>query len=227
MSKIFLPVFHSADDIVKLVNELGFLPFFRNDIEGFSIAECCPPELWFSDVDGPWEWKGPIIKKAGCAYGKFYKNKAMFISREWFPDFANYRRDGYDYDSRMDQGIARNKDNAIMLEMMNRDGDILSKQLKALVCFDKESRKSFDPSLSYLQMQCYLTTTDFEYMRDKNGKIYGWGVARYATPEAHFGADFKEKVYLNEPEFSKHKIIDHLKKILPHADEKQIIRLVG
>ena len=225
--KTFLPVFHSAGDIIALVNELGFLPFFRNDIEGFSIAECCPPHLWFSGEDGPWEWKGPIIRQSGCAYGKFYKNKAMFISREWFPDFANYRRDGYDYDSRMDQGIARHKDNAIMLEMMQRDGDILSKQLKAAVCQDKESRKSFDSSLTYLQMQCYLTTSDFEYMRDKSGKVYGWGVARYATPEALFGSDFKQKVYLSEPEVSKQKIIAHLKKILPRADEKQILKLVG
>ena len=132
MSKIILPVFHSADDIVKLINELGFLPFFRNEIEGFSIAECCPPELWFSDVDGPWEWKGPIIKKAGCAYGKFYKNKAMFVSCEWFPDFANYRRDGYDYDSRMDQGIARHKDNDIMslIRSFAKENNVEIKQIK-------------------------------------------------------------------------------------------------
>lgn len=76
-------------------------------------------------------------------------------------------------------------------------------------------------------MQCYLTTTDFEYMRDKSGNVYGWGVARYATPEAQFGSDFKQKVYLNEPEISKQKIVAHLKKILPHADEKQILKLVG
>lgn len=227
MSKIVLPVFHSADDIVKLINELGFLPFFRNEIEGFSIAECCPPELWFSDVDGPWEWKGPIIKKAGCAYGKFYKNKAMFVSREWFPDFANYRRDGYDYDSRIDQGIARHKDNDIMIKLMSLDSDILSKNLKADVCPDKESRKTFDSSLSFLQMQCYVTTTDFEYMRDKNGKVYGWGVARYATPEAHFGADFKDRVYRNEPEESKSRILTHLKSILPDCPEKHILKLIG
>ena len=47
------------EDLERLVEEVGFLPFFAGDIEGFSVEECCPPELWFAgDVDGPWEWKG-------------------------------------------------------------------------------------------------------------------------------------------------------------------------
>ena len=85
----------SPDDIINLVRKIGFLPFFANDIEGFSIEECCPRELWFADgVDGPWEWKGPIAQSGECIYGKFFRGKAGFVSLEWFPDFANYRRDG-------------------------------------------------------------------------------------------------------------------------------------
>ena len=79
----------SAADIVALTNEWGFLPFFENGIPGFSVEELTPKELWFaSDVDGPWEWKGPVIRASGCAYGKFFGGKAVFISREWFLDFA-------------------------------------------------------------------------------------------------------------------------------------------
>ena len=52
---------HSADDLIAAVEQYGFLPFFRNEIHGFSIEELCPPELWFADdVDGPWE-------RSGCA----------------------------------------------------------------------------------------------------------------------------------------------------------------
>lgn len=228
MKNTFLPQICSEQDIVDLVNELGFLPFFENDIDGFSIEDCCPRELWFSHIqDGPWEWKGPVIRDSGCAYGKFYRKKAMFISREWFPDFANYRRDGYDYDSRMDQGIARHKDNGIMLALAEQETDILSKKLKKLTCFDEDSRKTFDASLTYLQMQCYITTSDFEYMLDKNGNVYGWGVARYATPELQFGSFFTDRVYANEPAESKKKLIEYLKKLLPQATEKQILGIVG
>ena len=38
----------SAGELVKLVEELGFLPFFAHDIDGFSVEECCPSELWFA-----------------------------------------------------------------------------------------------------------------------------------------------------------------------------------
>ena len=72
-----LPELHSAEDLAALVEEIGFLPFFKNGIEGFSVQEHTPPELWFSDLEGPWEWKGPVIQTARCAYGKFYKGKAV------------------------------------------------------------------------------------------------------------------------------------------------------
>lgn len=102
---------HSADDLIAAVEQYGFLPFFRNEIHGFSIEELCPPELWFADdVDGPWEWKGPAARSGKCLYGKLFNKKAGFVSREWIPDFANFRRDGYDFDARWDDGLASYKD---------------------------------------------------------------------------------------------------------------------
>ena len=90
----------NINDLKTAVTELGFVPFFENSIPSFSIEEHVDPRIWFSNEDGPWEWKGPVINEIGCAYGKFFEKKAVYISREWFPDFANYRRDGYDFDAR-------------------------------------------------------------------------------------------------------------------------------
>ena len=102
---------HSADDLIATVEQYGFLPFFRNEIPGFSVEELCPPELWFADdADGPWEWKGPAARSGKCLYGKLFNKKAGFVSREWIPDFANFRRDGYDFDARWDDGLASYKD---------------------------------------------------------------------------------------------------------------------
>ena len=101
----------SSDDLIAAVEQYGFLPFFRNEIHGFSIEELCPSELWFADdVDGPWEWKGPAARSGKCLYGKLFNKKAGFVSREWIPDFANFRRDGYDFDARWDDGLASYKD---------------------------------------------------------------------------------------------------------------------
>ncbi|MBR6941255.1 MAG: hypothetical protein IKH65_10635, partial [Clostridia bacterium] len=81
-------------DLEDAVTEFGFVPFFSNSVPGFSLEENVSPRAWFSSDEGAWEWKGPVIRETGCAYGKFFENKAVFISKEWFPDFANYRRDG-------------------------------------------------------------------------------------------------------------------------------------
>ena len=189
----------NPEDIAALTEEWGFLPFFAGEIPGFSVEECCPPELWFSEeADGPWEWKGPVARSGRCVYGKFFGGRAGFISREWLPDFANFRRDGYDFDARYDDGLASRKDKTV-----------------------------YDTVITRLQMQAYLTVGDFVYMRDKYGKPYGWGVAKYTTPEALFGYDFVTSAYGREPEESRARIIAHLRNILPGVNEKQILKLIG
>jgi len=223
---MFLPEIRSKEELMRLINEIGFLPYFRGEIPGFSIEENCPC-LWGSaeDPDGPWEWKGPVIRGSGCAYGKYYRGRACYISRDWFPDFANVRRDGYDYDARVEDGLARHRDRRIM-EVLAERPSLLSKELKALSCAGEDSRKSFDANLTFLQMQGYITTVDFEYQTDRLGRRYGWGVARYATPENAFGADFTERVYLREPEESRDRIREHLRKLLPQASPDQIKRFL-
>ena len=224
---MFLPEIRTREDIIRLVDELGFLPYFKGEIPGFSIEENIRA-LWGSEAEpeGPWEWKGPIIRESRCAYGKFYRGKAMYISRDWFPDFANYRRDGYDYDARVDDGLARHRDEPIMTVLTQR-GQLRSRELKALSCLSEESRRNFDGSLSFLQMQGYVTIADFVYETDRLGRPYGWGLACYATPEAFFGPAFSERVYAREPEESRERMLRHLAKLLPQAGEAQLRRLVG
>lgn len=216
----------SADDIVNLVQEIGFLPFFANPIKGFSIEECCPPELWFAaDVDGPWEWKGPAVRTGKCVYGKFFGGKAGFISTEWFGDFANYRRDGYDFDARYDDALASARDKVIY-DTIAANGSLLSTELKDMCNYKKGGNKGFETIITRLQMQTYVNISDFEYMKDKTGKPYGWGVARYSTPEELFGYEAVTSAYKRDPTESKEKIFRHLSELLPDAMEKQILKLI-
>ena len=87
-------IIERQEQIELLISEIGFLPFFKNGIKGFSIEEMTPPDIFYGDgVDdfnnGPWGWKGPIISKWQSAYGKFFRGKAGFVSLEWLPDFIN------------------------------------------------------------------------------------------------------------------------------------------
>lgn len=221
------PYLQSAEDLAKLVDEIGFLPFFRNNIEGFSIEELTPAELWFTSEPGPWEWKGPVIRATGAAYGKFFNGKAMYVSRQYIKDFANYRRDGYDFDSRIDEGIAPYKDEKLYTTLQ-RLGPCLSRTLKAAAGYSGEGRlKGFDAVITRLQAQCYVCIDDFVYEKDKNGKTYGWGVAKYATFEQRYGDGFREGLYSKKPSRSYDILLKHLKSVLPDVDESLICGLLG
>ena len=225
----------TKQDAQETIERLGILPFFSNVIEGFSIEENIDPKAYFSDEPGMWEWKGPIIQEMRCAYGKFFCKKAAFIRKDLFYDFANYRRDGYDFDARFEDGLA-SYDDQYLYNIIASKHSILSKDAKITGGYVKprtkgpdqwEPRKGFDTHITKLQMQGYVLISDFEYELDKNGNFYGWGIARYATPEEFFGKTFSRNVYKRTPEQSYQRLLRHMKKILPDADEDQIRRFLG
>ena len=213
------------EDLTECIEKFGFVPFFENSIEGFSIEDHIDPKLWFSDIPGPWEWKGPAIKKTRCAYGKFFRGKAVYISKKWFPDFANYRRDGYDFDARFEDELASYKEKELY-DLLAENAPIRSKELKRLGNYKKGGRTGFDVTITKLQSMGYVLNSDFVYETDRHGQTYGWGVAEFTTPEQFFGKTFAEKVYQRESAESYARMMKHLKKILPEADEEEIAKLL-
>ena len=213
-------------DIIDAVDRFGILPYFANSLDGFSIEEHCAPSAWFSGEEGVWEWKGPLIKEAKCAYGKFFEKKAAFVSRKWFTELANYRRDGYDFDARYEDGLAAFRDKELY-DLIEKNAPALSKALKKEGGYGKAGKKGFDTILNRLQAQCYIITDDFVYMKDRYGKEYGWGVANYTTPEVFFGKRFSAGVYRHTPEESYERLLKHLKKLLPGESEQAIRRFLG
>ena len=211
----------SEADLERAVQKLGILPLFRNSIPGFSVEDHATADAWFSGGEGVWEWKGPVIRGTGCAYGKFLGNKAVFISREWFPDFANWRRDGYDFDARFDDELASYKDKALY-DLLDENAPILSGELKKKGNYRKDGNKGFDAIIGRLQAQCYVIISDFVYLKDKHGNEYGWGVAEYSTPERLMGDAFTSEVYKRTPEESYQRIFDHVQSLVPECDAKTI-----
>ncbi len=221
-------IIKSKSDLINAINEYGFMPFFENSLSGFSIEEHIAPECWWQGKSGAWdawEWKGPVINETGCAYGKFFEKKACYISFEWFYDFANYRRDGYDFDARFDDGLAPYKDKRLF-ELVDENAPVLSKKLKEIGNYKKDGNKGFDTIMNRLQFQCYIIISDFVYMVDKRGNPYGWGVAQYSTPEKFMGKSFKEKVYKRSPEESYERILSHFSSLFPDTDLKTLKKFI-
>ena len=219
----------TKQDLIDAVREYGIVPYFSTSVPGFSLEEHCSPSVLFSDGDDDtWAWKGPVIQETGCAYGKFFEKKAAYVSREVFLDLANYRRDGYDFDSRYDDGLARFQDKQLY-DLIDASAPVLSKVLRETGGYaysgrwqKTDGKKGFDTSVTRLQEQCYVLISDFVYTLDKKGNKRGWGVAEYSTPEKTMGEFFTENVYRRSPEESYERLLLHLRKLFPRAQEKDL-----
>ena len=216
----------SREDLARLVNRYGFLPFFKNLLPGFSVEEKIEPELWFTSLPGPWEWKGPLLREDKLIYGKFFGKRAVFMTREFFTELANYRRDGYDFDALWDDEKASFKEKRLF-DLIEQNAPVLSTELKAAGGYGKDGKTDFDATLTRLQTLCYAIPDDFVYATDKSGKPYGWGTARFTTPEKMMGKAFTEKVYEKKPEESYRLLFTRLKALFPEAPEKTLKRFLG
>lgn len=222
---------HTVEEAEDYIAKVGFLPLFKNEIPGFSLEERTVSEFWWSgDPErNPWEWREIIARRGNVAYGKFFDNKAGFISKEWMPRFLNYRRDGYDFDALWEDGKASAKQKKIMdlygEEFTGRD--YFSNELKEKAGFGKGGEKGFDGAVTGLQMEMYLCVRDFRQRTNKKGEQYGWPIAIYTTPEGLWGRDYVTKAYKEAPDRSGAAIAKHISEVYPIATAKQIKNVIG
>ena len=139
-------------ELISFINEVGFLPFFANEVPGFSAEEHVSPLYWWSGdkEQDPWEWREIIPATGEVAYGKFFNNKTGFISKEWFPYFANARRDGYDFDAAWDDELVQRRMKSIM-DCFEDGGMHPGFELKPAAGFGKDGYKNFDGCMAQLQ----------------------------------------------------------------------------
>lgn len=202
-----------------LIRRVGILPFFPTGVPGWSLAENIDPAVWFTDRDGPWEWKGPLAWEKVCVYGKFLRNKAAFVSPEWFAELANYRRGGLDFEDLEAAGEIPYRDGLLMRYVAAHPGE-LSKYAKRECGFSK----GYDAALTRLQMQTWVIDQDFRYSVDRYGKPYGWGNAALIRPEDWLGVDFLAPAEGRAPEESLARILGHLAALLPDVGEAALRR---
>lgn len=228
----------SAKELVNWINEVGFLPLFSNGVEGFSVEEHVSTDYWWTGnkEQDPWEWREIIAAGREVAYGKFFDKKAGFISLEWLPYFANFRRDGYDFDSAWEDSVVTRREKLIMDVLTDTDsnGDIiwtdrqiLTTELKKIAGFGKGGEKNFPGITTDLMMKLYLVTADFHRRRNKKGEEYGMPVSVMLPPEAVWGYDMVTSAYSEIPYKSWKRIADRVRELYPKTDEAEIIRLIG
>ena len=169
----------------------------------------------------------PVIREWRCAYGKFFAGKACFVSLEWLPDFSNWRRYRYPMET-------MGEDAKHVYEVLVAHESLLSKELKLASGYTLSRKRTQDGTakdgpacdkiISQLEMATYVCIADFEYLVSKSGQQYGWGVARYCTPEAMYGAGMLRCE--RTPEESRERIVNHIHSLFPDAQRAQIEKLI-
>ena len=228
----------SWQELVSWVKEVGFLPLFANDAIGFSAEDHVSPDFWFTGdpEQDPWVWREIIAGSHEVAYGKFFNGRAGFVSPAWLPYFANFRRNGYDFDARWEDGLANRREKKIMDLLTDHDADgdmtfpdrrILSTELKKSAGFGKNGEKNYPGIVTGLQQQFYLVISGFERRKNKKGNAYGMPVSILQPPEAIWGYDLVTSAYNEDPKVSWERIIEHAVRNFPGNPDKDYVRLIG
>lgn len=231
-------IIDSKEKLEEAAVYYGMLPFFSNNIKGYSVEEMCAPGMLFGGniEEGCWEWKGPVVRERTTAYGKFFKRKAGFVASELLPDFLNYRRSVYP--------VAADSTEEMLLEIIRENDGMTSTELKETIfgrfsqrrnwneLIDRErslpmigKRKSLEGPLQKLQMGGWLIISDFIYKKTRRGERYGWGVAQYSTPELTFGENFNGSS--NAPEESLEFLVSRVRERFPFASKKELRHLLA
>ncbi|MBO4635942.1 MAG: hypothetical protein J5685_02235 [Clostridiales bacterium] len=233
-----------SDRLLDVIERVGFLPLFQNEVPGFSVESMTDPSCWWCgdpNVD-PWEWRVTLTRTGKVAYGKLFGKKAGFVSKKWFPYLANFRRDGYDFDSLYEDGKAGYKEKLIMdlfwppekeireikKSSLRKDvpnTELFSYEVKDKAGFGKDGEKNFEGTCARLQMQTYLIAKDFRQRIGKSGEGYGWSIAVYTLPEYLWGYDHVTSQYGEDPGRSFDRIVDQIRSHFD-SDEKKIRKVL-
>lgn len=216
---------HNGAELSAYVDKVGFLPLLDMGIADWSAESAVDDDCQYLKLpDGGWEWplwewKGTIIQESGCAYGKFFRGKAGFISRTWWPHFCNWRR------QRIPAPTVGSIEEAILLTLQEH-GSLITRELRAACGFNgTKMRSRFDTYLTRLEMGGRIVTGDFVYPHDKHGRQYGWGWSLLTTPERLFGrtACFPDCTPQQSYEF----MLVHFRTLLPHVPISALQQLLG
>ncbi len=195
---------NSVDSLLEAVTEYGILTFWdEKNISAWTLSGVTFNTLW--------SIRENAVNTKRIVYGKFARNKSAFVSLDLFPHLAALRRDGYDYDSLVDEGRAIHRETLIM------DAVIKTKEPTPSYALGKSiGIKGFDSAVASLQNKTFLCLTfKKSYM----------GTALLSRPEDLFGYDFVRSCYNLSNEQNRDALINA--KGLSEYDEKTLNKILS
>lgn len=188
----------SVEDLIEKVDEYGILQFWAEEhTSAWTLSGV--------NFNTLWSLREQAVNSQKIAYGKFVQKKTTFVSLEVLPYLCALRRDGYDFDSLADEGLAPNREKLVMSSV----GDELT---PSYALGRSLGIKGFDSVVTSLQNKTYLC------LQFKKSIM---GTALLTKPENIFGYDFVRSAYSLSPDECVSKITALAQKGLAVFDEKE------
>ena len=209
-----LPTIRGWRQLCDVVEDFGFLPFLECGVDGFSVFGLTNPERWeWGGPGNPWWWRLHLPNTGRLVYGKFFKGHLGFISKKWWPRFANIRRNG----------PPPLEDTNTVLDLFRDGAQLSTLQVRAALGMERMP-KPVDDALCELMMHGRLVLSAFRRRRSKRGEAYGWPVAYYRTPAAALGPG--DKLPRESPEKSLAAMVARVREAFPDAPVRAIETLL-
>lgn len=151
----------NADQLVKLVDELGFC-FAFTAVESLPIPACFDHLSTNSEHrkwGWMWGWKDELPEEKRLAYGPFLSRKPTFISMRWLPRFyATFGRAGEPDDHVEDARAGRLSDiGRRVVELLAQKGEQQTRRMRVeLGITSKEGKRQYDRALDEVQRLMYV-----------------------------------------------------------------------
>lgn len=219
---------HNFDEMSALISRVGFLPLFRNEIEGFSVEEYAAPHYWWTgDPErDPWEWRKEAARSREIAYGKFFGGKAGMISLDWLQTFLSFRRNGCDFEDLWYAGQVQFRQKKVM-DCLTGVPEMPGWQIRREAGFGKGGEKNFEGTMTSLQNMLFVVISDFRQKKNKFGFDYGWEVSVYSRPEKVWGEAFVNESYRVPSSRAGAEIYEWMCKLYPDVTEGQLKSMIG
>ena len=203
-----MEIITSKEDLKAYVEEIGFLPLYQNVIPGFSVEELAVSGSFRSGDkrSDPLRWKRELSEDQDMAFAAFFDGREGYISREWFPVFAAYRR----------QSLALQQGDVCwdLLSQEIRDRGYTTRSSGRMLVEGSGAGPGLDRILKRLQAGTYLIQ---EYAKKE---------IHYIFPEQRWGRDYVCSCP-NRKDEAWARITARLLQFHPNLTQRQLLKVLG
>lgn len=175
-----LYIANTFDEACDVVEHLGILPLSSFIPDHPSLASITLDAAWHTGTDtDPWLWRDRFASEGVAAYGRFFADKPLLISREMFPLARCLLSPNETVAERYASGIVGRP--AIRIYDCIRENDGIDvRTLRMLTGMQHASdKRSFDRSLTDLQSTADIVISGISERLNEHGNKSGWNSTCY------------------------------------------------